>query len=117
MSTVQRVQINPNDVRWLTFWSHVNTPKDQPEACWTWTTKILYPRFRVNGKARLCHRLAYLGVHGTNPPELDHLCRNPRCVNPRHLESVSHRENLARGHNLNRSKTTCKRGHPYDSVS
>ena len=39
--------------------------------------------------------LAVFPGRGTN--ELDHLCRTPACVNPEHLESVTHRENTARG--------------------
>ena len=29
--------------------------------------------------------------------QLDHLCRNTRCVNPEHLEAVTQRENILRG--------------------
>ncbi len=29
--------------------------------------------------------------------DVDHLCRNRACVNPKHLELVSHKENLRRG--------------------
>jgi hypothetical protein len=38
--------------------------------------------------------------------ELDHLCRNRGCVNPFHLEDVSHIENMKRSR-----KDTCKYGH------
>lgn len=36
---------------------------------------------------------------GPIPPglQIDHLCRNKICVNPAHLEPVTHRENLMRG--------------------
>jgi hypothetical protein len=50
--------------------------------------------------------------------ELDHLCRNPSCVNPDHLEPVPHVENLRRspltlaGRNIR--KTHCPSEHPYD---
>lgn len=47
--------------------------------------------------------------------ELDHLCRNPRCVNPDHLEAVTHKENVRRGLSpaaLNVRKTHCPMGHP-----
>ncbi|MGZ6854085.1 MAG: HNH endonuclease [Mycobacteriaceae bacterium] len=52
--------------------------------------------------------------------ELDHLCRNRRCVNPDHLEPVSHRENCHRAElgvaaaDIMRSRTHCPRGHKYD---
>jgi hypothetical protein len=39
---------------------------------------------------------------------IDHLCRNRSCVNPDHLEQVTHRENCRRA-----KKTHCKRGHEY----
>jgi hypothetical protein len=55
---------------------------------------------------------------GPIPPnrQLDHLCRNPQCVNPKHLDLVSHRENVLRGigfYAINARKTHCPQGHPY----
>lgn len=47
---------------------------------------------------------------------LDHLCRNPKCCNPWHLEPVTQRENLRRGRGfagLNAQKDACPQGHPY----
>jgi hypothetical protein len=51
------------------------------------------------------------------PPDfdIDHLCRNRRCVNPEHLEAVTHRENMVRGDTFaarNAAKTHCSKGHP-----
>jgi len=43
---------------------------------------------------------------------LDHTCRNRACVNPDHLEPVTHIVNMGRGHWAN--VTECKQGHPYD---
>lgn len=52
---------------------------------------------------------------------LDHLCRNPACVNPAHLEPVSQRENNLRAPtsvtSINSAKTHCKHGHPYDAAN
>ena len=48
--------------------------------------------------------------------ELDHLCRNRACVNPEHLEPVTHRVNALRGAGVGAiaaSKTHCPWGHPY----
>jgi hypothetical protein len=52
--------------------------------------------------------------------ELDHLCRVRGCVNPKHLEPVTHRENLMRGESwsaVNARKTHCPEGHPYDETN
>lgn len=42
--------------------------------------------------------------------ELDHLCRNPPCCNPAHLEPVTHAENMRRA---GLAVTHCKHGHEY----
>jgi hypothetical protein len=64
------------------------------------------------------HRLAYQLLVGPIPEGLviDHLCRNPPCQNPAHMECVTHRENTLRGaspHAMNARKTHCKRGHEF----
>lgn len=65
------------------------------------------------------HRFAYELHKGPIPKglEIDHLCRNTLCVNPNHLEAVTHRENVRRGTSptaRNAMKSECKRGHPLD---
>lgn len=77
---------------------------------------------RVKGKltpARQisAHILMYEHVKGPVPEglELDHLCRVHNCVNPAHLEAVTHSENVRRGEAglHNPVKTHCPQGHPY----
>lgn len=70
-------------------------------ACWSWPTrnKSGYGSFYLHGKARKAHRVSFeLYVRDLEPGEVvDHLCRNEGCVNPSHLEAVTHRENIMRG--------------------
>lgn len=67
------------------------------------------------------HRAMYEEVVGKVPDgaSLDHLCRNPGCVNPPHLEPVTHTENVRRGHSgyRNKAKVSCPSGHAYDEAN
>ncbi|MEU6204615.1 HNH endonuclease signature motif containing protein [Micromonospora musae] len=68
------------------------------------------------GRTINAHRAAYYLFVGevAEGLELDHLCRQRRCVNPNHLEPVTGRENVLRGVGLtakNATKTHCPRGH------
>lgn len=83
---------------------------------WTAYKRLGYGVFNLNGKVVQAHRFNYERFRGPIPPGLvlDHLCRNPACVNPEHLEPVTDRENLRRG--MGPSMVTfrtnrCKRGH------
>jgi hypothetical protein len=94
------------------FWSKVS--KD----CWFWIGskgRGGYGSFRVDGKNRLAHRVAYELARGTIPPGMtvDHLCRIPACVNPDHLELCSLAENVRRSRSSNGTKTRCPKGHKY----
>ena len=89
-----------------------------PSGCWEWqlTLNRGYGRMHVNGEAKQAHVWAWEQERGPVPAGLvlDHLCRNRRCVNPAHLEPVTHRENLLRGEThaaANARKTHCPRGH------
>lgn len=99
------------------FWAQV----EMTDACWTWIGsmgRLGYGRFSVGRKWFRAYRLAYTYFYGSVPEgmELDHLCRNPACVRPSHLEAVTHLENVRRGMGgtNTRTKTHCPRGHPYD---
>lgn len=62
------------------------------------------------GESVLGHRVAYRMRYGAIPQglTLDHLCRNRACVNPAHLEPVTHQENIRRAVAARR---TCIHGH------
>lgn len=57
-----------------------------------------YPRMCLDGQTVAVHRVVYTNVYGYVPSkkQIDHLCRNRMCVNPDHLEMVTHRENQRR---------------------
>jgi len=91
------------------------------DTCWVWEGHVQsdgYPSFVILSKKVLAHRFSYEEFVGDIPEglQLDHLCRNRRCVNPSHLEPVTCLENLMRGQTmnvLNKLKTHCKNGHEY----
>lgn len=62
------------------------------------------------GRSERAHRYSYERSRGPIPDglELDHLCRVRRCVNPAHLEPVTHAENMRRAR-----RETCMNGHPW----
>jgi hypothetical protein len=102
------------------FWSYVT----KTESCWLWTGTISrngYGRFWMGKRGmpdHAAHRVAYEIEVGRISPSLtlDHLCRVRNCVNPKHLEPVTMRENVWRGKGfaaINRKKTACPKGHPY----
>lgn len=91
---------------------------------WLWTASLIrgYGQFRVNHRPAYAHRYAYEHLVGPVPEglELDHLCRVRRCVNPDHLQPVTHRQNVLRGDSPtadNAVKTHCPTGHPYDEAN
>lgn len=96
-----------------------------PDGCWLWeggTTGPGYGRFFLSGATVLPHRFAYEQFVGPIPDglQIDHLCRNPNCVNPDHLEPVTARMNVRRGVSpaaLNAAKNYCKNGHEFDTVN
>lgn len=78
-----------------------------PGGCWIWTGSLrqgygqIWSSVDPAGRRQLLatHRVSFEITKGPIPAglDLDHLCRNTRCVNPDHLEPVTRRENLIRG--------------------
>lgn len=85
--------------------------------CWLWTCakqNLGYGMTWFDGKLIYAHRFFYEQIVGVipNKKQLDHLCRVTNCVNPAHLEAVSHRTNILRGKH-GALKTHCANGHPW----
>lgn len=94
-------------------------------SCWEWQGAkhpLGYGNMRVGKKTQWAHRVVYENLVGPieEGMSLDHLCRNPSCVNPEHLEPVTHKENVLRGVGptaINAAKTHCKRGHEFTKTN
>jgi hypothetical protein len=107
-----------------------------PDACWPWHGQLAmngYGTFAVVKDGRTyqfkAHRLVWALINGEQPPldlDLDHTCRMKHCCNPRHLEAVTHSENVRRGMQARKDAAPgpvmaddddqaqyCKNGHPW----
>lgn len=105
--------------------------KYEPEpntGCWLWTAYTNcdgYGYFRLNSKTTVtAHSMSYTLANGPiqDGLEIDHLCRVRSCVNPDHLEAVSHTENVRRGlagevakRTHTKNHTHCPAGHKYNA--
>lgn len=102
------------------FWSRVVV--DETSDCWVWVGsrgRDGYGRTRVRESSQLAHRVAF--ATWAEPLrkglQLDHLCRVRSCINPKHLEQVTARENVRRGvapPAVQAKRTVCVRGHPLN---
>lgn len=109
------------------FLNHVSPEPNS--GCWLWLaccTKLGYGRFnKTTDKSIPAYQMAYELFRGARPAgmDLDHLCRVPNCVNPWHLEAVTHKENMHRGivgtltAARNQRISHCPRGHAYDEAN
>lgn len=102
------------------LWDRVHIPETP---CWVWRGYIRDHGYGVWGKntpgTREAHRRSYELLVGPIPEgmEVHHKCFNRSCVNPEHLELLSHLENCRQSRSVgeeNRRKTHCKHGHPFD---
>ena len=97
-----------------------------PSGCWDWNGARIasgYGKFSIRRRTStgkrtpsFAHRVSHMIFVGPIPEGLtiDHLCKNKGCVNPAHLEAVTHLVNLTRSSNRvgQWSYTThCNHGH------
>lgn len=80
-----------------------------------WTGALssgIYASLRVGAATVKVHRYIYEEFVDQIPEtmQIDHLCRQTRCINPDHLEVVTNTENQGRAA---KAKTHCRRGHAY----
>ncbi len=105
------------------FWPKVQ----KTDGCWIWIgtrTRMGYGQIwdlSRHGHA-MAHRVSWEIANGSPIPDglvIDHLCRNPSCVRPDHLEVVTVSQNTQRGlapkkgRERNQAKTHCPKGHAY----
>jgi len=97
-SHVKRCPLTPEEL----FWMKV----EKSAGCWLWTGALQrdgYAHFTAGGKTISSHRHAYELLVGPIPEGMDllHSCDVRHCVNPAHLSTGTHQDNmkdkLARG--------------------
>ncbi len=107
------------------FWSKV----EKTDGCWNWIGTTSPDGYGSIGKwinerkhsiQIRAHRLS-LYLSGVEVPTylvVDHICRNRKCVNPKHLRAVSWKINaLENSHSVSakhKIKTHCNKGHEFN---
>lgn len=99
------------------FWAKVR--EHETSGCWIWIAALNpsgYGQYHHDGRCRTAYRVAYEAIIGGVPAglELDHTCRQRSCVNPSHLEAVTHAVNMERSLPFRRPPPThCPNGHEF----
>ena len=97
----------------------VRSERDAITGCLRWTgahTPKGYGQIVLAGRTVAVHRAAYERANGPIPEgmEVDHVyergCRHRDCIEPSHLEAVTHAENVSR---QIATVTHCPKGHEY----
>lgn len=99
-----------------------NKYKILESGCWEWQkgkTKAGYGQVTLSGKRQYAHRVMYVLFYGEIEigKIVDHICNNPSCINPKHLQAISQLDNTIRSQIAipakNKRKTHCKNGHEF----
>lgn len=94
--------------------------------CWLWTGRVErngYGRVYVGRQKWSAHRLIWWALVGPIPDKavIDHMCRVRHCVNPDHMrvvtQAINNDASPAVVTTINKRKTKCCNGHPFDSTN
>ena len=107
MKVAQTANTQDAETRFMAFVEKADS------GCWNWTGTCQangYSTFAIAGKTVRGHRWSYEHFVAQIPDglEIDHLCRNRKCVNPSHLEPVTRKENRRRA-----MRSHCVNGHEF----
>lgn len=89
------------------------------DGCWSWAGThhpYGYAMLTYDGRPRYAHRLWFEQIHGpvADGIDIDHMCHNPSCVNPGHLQAVTHKQNGENQTNLQVNNKSGVRGVTWD---
>lgn len=95
---------------------HRHIALDATSGCWIWMSSRNqggYGQMWDGRTMSVAHRAVYLMTVGAIPDglQLDHLCKQPACVNPAHLEPVTAAENARRRRKYAPEATTARELH------
>lgn len=104
-----------------------NTSPEPNSGCWLWMGGVGPTGYGYMTGGKKHHHIAvhiasYELFKGRVPAgmEIDHKCRVRCCVNPDHLQTLTHADNVRRGidvgghvSRVQKAKTHCPYGHPY----
>lgn len=107
------------------FWAKVDK-SGGPDSCWPWLGAYVgnHGQFKVaKGFSIYAHIVSFVLANGPirtgrgHPIDHDETCVTKGCTNPKHLHSITDRENALKSGNTvaarNALKTHCPQGHPY----
>ena len=86
-------------------------PLDLSTPCWVWPGAIGEDGYPVSKRAYRRIAWSYHEEVDDGTREVDHMCQKKSCVNPLHLDIVSHTENMKRVPTWH--KTHCRKGHVF----